>query len=194
MDDPMSYGTSSRDVTHAARGRDAQSSRLLIESIEVPDVKWHWEPDDGSKRWVPYDAPLCQKLERNFQLWMMAKSATCPVCMARRAAFPYDAATIESTFIHSFRPDVQWRFRFAVSESGKLVRHVQVLSLLPTPAAPAAPATPPPSHLSHRKTRPPDRNAASHAETSRLSRPTRTATRLLQVARSGRQMPAPRWA
>jgi hypothetical protein len=143
MDDPMSYGPSSRDTPHAARGRDAQSSRLLVESVDVPDVKWHWEPDDGSKRWVPYDAPLCQKLERNFQLWIMAKSATCAICMARRAAFPYDPATIESTFIHAFRPDVQWRFRFAMSESGKSMRHVQVLLLLP----PCALAPPPSSHL-----------------------------------------------
>ena len=122
VDEPTSYSASSRPVAPAPR---AAGSRLSIDQVQVKDVKWLWEPDEGGSRWVPYDAPLCQKLERHFQLWLFAKTTTCRVCEARRATFPYDAATIDSSFVHAFRPDVMWNFRFLCQNGNAL--HVQVL-------------------------------------------------------------------
>jgi hypothetical protein len=56
---------------------------------------------------------------------ILASSSTCSICEGRRRTFPRDVSTIGSSFEHVFRPVVVWRFRFAVSRSGKLV-HLQV--------------------------------------------------------------------
>ncbi len=103
--------------------KDAIHTVAKLESLPKI-VKWLWEPDDGGSRWVPYDALICQKLERHFQLWLFANTTTCRVCAARRATF-CNAAAIESSFLHQFGPDVMWTFRFAC-QLGKSV-HVQVL-------------------------------------------------------------------
>ena len=99
---------------------------LFIDQVEVQDVKWLWESSDGGSRWLHCDVSLCRRLERHFQLWLFAKTTTCWVCEARRATFPFDPATIGSSFVHAHRPDVMWRFHFACDKRGKPVI-VQVL-------------------------------------------------------------------
>ena len=91
-------------------------------------MKWLWEPDDGSTRWVPYDAPLCQKIERHFQLWIMASSTTCAICASRRAAFPGGIATIQSSLLHQFRPDLVMKFAFSARVIAGKGQHFQVQS------------------------------------------------------------------
>jgi hypothetical protein len=128
MDDPTAPSSSSRAPRAAASVRgDAAALCERIDLLPVQAVKWHWEPDDGTLSWVPYDALLCQKLERHFQLWILASSSTCSICEGRRRTFPRDVSTIGSSFEHVFRPDVVWRFRFAVGRSGKVVHlHVRI--------------------------------------------------------------------
>jgi hypothetical protein len=99
----------------------------MIDAIQVPDKKWYWEPDDGSARWMAYDPSLCQKLELNFQLWLLAKSTTCPICASRRRTLPLDVAAIDGTVLHEFRPGVMWRFRFLCASGHNL--HVQVAAV-----------------------------------------------------------------
>jgi hypothetical protein len=106
-------------------GRVMKEQDERIDLLPVQAVKWHWEPDDGTLSWVPYDAFLCQKIERHFQLWILATSSTCSICEGRRRTFPRDVSTIGSSFEHVFRPDIVWRFRFTVGQSGKTV-HLQV--------------------------------------------------------------------
>ena len=108
MDEPMSlaYVSAPRPAAPAAALSHASLRSRQPEAVEVQEVKWLWEPDDGSTRWVPYDAPLCQKIERHFQLWIMASSTTCAICASRRAAFPGGIGTIQSSFLHQFRPDL----------------------------------------------------------------------------------------
>jgi hypothetical protein len=131
MDDPTAPSLSSRAPRAAASARgDAASLCERIDLLPVQAVKWQWEPDDGTLTWVPYDAHLCQKIERHFQLWILASSSTCSICESRRRTFPRDVSTIGNSFEHVFRPDLVWRFRFAVGRSGKIV-HLQVRSHRP---------------------------------------------------------------
>jgi hypothetical protein len=110
------------------RSVDPTASLRLIDAIQVQDKTWYWEPDDGAARWTAYEPSLCQKLERNFQLWLLAKSSTCPICAGRRATLPLDFAAIDGTVIHEFRPGVMWRFRFLCASGHSL--HVQVSAAL----------------------------------------------------------------
>jgi hypothetical protein len=126
MEDPFSVPfSSSRAAAKASTVADAGAIRQRIESLPVQDIKWHWEPDDGTCAWIPYDPPLCAKIERHFQLWILATSTSCSLCESRRRHLPFDVATIENSFLHNFRPDVVWRFRFAIGRAGKIL-HLQV--------------------------------------------------------------------
>ena len=143
MDDPCSYpshpASSHAHAPAPAPAAAASSSgmraaasggmRQAQDEAAVQDVKWLWEPDDGADRWVPYDALLSQKIERQFQLWVMATSTTCAVCTSRRHANPPDFDSTRGSFSHSLRPGVNWKFSFTVSRSGQLM-FTQVCTLI----------------------------------------------------------------
>jgi hypothetical protein len=124
-DDSISVPSSFRALHSVSPVADAAAFRQCIESIPVQAIKWHWEPDDGTCAWIPYDSSLCQKIERHFQLWILATSTSCSICDSRRRNLPFDASVFESSFLHNFRPDVVWRFRFSVGYAGKIL-HLQV--------------------------------------------------------------------
>jgi len=126
MEDPSSYMSSRAPAPAPAAVAAPSGTRSLAgggtrqpqDQIAVQGVKWLWEPDDGAQRWVAYDALLCQKIERQFQLWILATSATCAVCAARRRHEPPPADAARGFFTHSFTPAVMWKFSFTMNRAG----------------------------------------------------------------------------
>jgi hypothetical protein len=121
-EDPFSVpSSSSRAVPSAPPVLDAAALYRRVESLPVQAIKWHWEPDNGSSAWTPYDASLCETIERRFQLWILAVSTTCPICESRRRHLPFHVSSIESSFLHNVRPDLVWKFSFTEGRVGNAI-------------------------------------------------------------------------
>ena len=126
MEDPSSYMSSRTPAPAPAAVAAPSGTRSLAgggtrqpqDQIAVQDVKWLWEPDDSAPRWIAYDPLLCQKIEQQFQLWILATSATCAVCAARRRHEPPPADAARGFFTHSFTPGVMWKFSFTMNRAG----------------------------------------------------------------------------
>jgi hypothetical protein len=126
MEDPSTYMSSRAPAPAPAAVAAPSGTRSLAgggtrqpqDQIAVQDVKWLWEPDDGAHRWVAYDPLLCQTIERQFQLWILATSEICAVCTARRRHEPPPADAARGFFTHSFAPGVMWKFSFTVNRAG----------------------------------------------------------------------------